>query len=41
MGDKAQNDKHKLAMHKKAKKDAKDQQKKDAQLAKQVATLKK
>ncbi len=41
MGDKARNDKQKLEMHKKAKKDAEDQKKKDAQQAKQVPTLKK
>lgn len=41
MGAKAQNDKQKLEMHKKAKKDAEDQKKKNAQLAKQVTTSKK
>jgi hypothetical protein len=41
MGDKARNDKQKLEMHKKAKKDASDQKKKDAQVSKQVVTLKK
>lgn len=41
MGEKSRNDKHKLVMHKKAKKDASEQKKKDAQVAKQVVTLKK
>ncbi len=41
MGDKARNDKQKLEMHKKAKKDAEDRKKKDSQLANQVVTLKK
>ncbi len=41
MGEKSRNDKQKLVMHKKAKKDALDQKKKDAQLAKHVVTLKK
>ncbi len=41
MGDKARNDKQKLVMHKKAKKDAADQKKKDAHVAKQVIPLKK
>jgi hypothetical protein len=41
MGEKRPNDKNKLTMHKKAKKDAVSQKKKDAQEAKHVVTVKK